>query len=341
MPGCSSGCRRSGNVNEGRFSKQWSWNGRSGRVPPVHKRIAVWYSLSVLGFLTISCKRSSDWQFSGTIETDEVRVASRYGGRVEAIGAWDGDRVTNGQMIVALDAAELRAQRDKAAAVLAELKAGPRPEEIAAAKREWEAIVAELDFARIEAKRARELLEQRAISESDRDRAVSRAASLERSAAASKSRYDLLMAGTRSEQIAQGQAAVAEIEARLREMEVLAPTNSVLEVLHVRRGDVLAPNQPVATLIVPQRIWVRVYVPEPMLAQLQIGQKISVRVDGFSNRQFGGSIEQINRIAEFTPRNVQTADERIKQVFGVKIALDNSEGLLRAGMGAEAEFGHR
>src|SRR5688572_23347404 len=156
MPGCSSGCRRSGNVNEGRFSKQWSWNGRSGRVPPVRKRIAVWYSLSVLGFLTISCKRSSDWQFSGTIETDEVRVASRYGGRVEAIGAWDGDSVTNGQIIVALDAAELRAQRDKAAAVLAELKAGPRPEEIAAAKREWEAILAELDFARIEAKRAKE-----------------------------------------------------------------------------------------------------------------------------------------------------------------------------------------
>ena len=302
----------------------------------MRKRIAVWYSLSVLGFLTISCKRSSDWQFSGTIETDEVRVASRYGGRVEAIGAWDGDSVTNGQIIVALDAAELRAQRDKAAAVLAELKAGPRPEEIAAAKREWEAILAELDFARIEAKRAKELLEQRAISESDRDRAVSRAASLERSAAASNSRYDLLLAGTRSEQIAQAQAAVAEIETRLREMEVLAPTNSVLEVLHVRRGDVLAPNQPVATLIVPQRIWVRIYVPEPMLARLQIGQKVSVRVDGFPNRQFGGSIEQINRIAEFTPRNVQTADERIKQVFGVKIALDNSEGLLRAGMGAEA-----
>ena len=151
----------------------------------------------------------------------------------------------------------------------------------------------------------------------------------------------MLMAGTRQEQIAQAQASLAEIESHLREMQVFAPTNSVLEVLHVRKGDVLAANQPVATLIVPQRIWVRVYVPETMLGQLKIGEQISVRVDGLDKRRFQGRVEQINRAAEFTPRNVQTADERIKQVFGVKIALDNSEGLLRAGMGAEAIFQSR
>ena len=302
----------------------------------MHNRFAVGCWFWALSLVAISCKKSSDWQYSGTIETDEIRVASRYGGRVEVIGAWEGDGLTNGQMIVALDAAELQAQRDKAAAVLAEMKAGPRREEIAAAKKEWEAIVADLEYARVEAKRARELLEDRAISESDRDRAVSRASSLERSAAAAQSRYELLVAGTRPEQIAQAQAALAEIETHLREMQVLAPTNCVLEVLHVRKGDVLAPNQPIATLIVPQRIWVRVYVPEPMLAQVKLGQKVSVRVDGFAGRQFPGVVEQINRTAEFTPRNVQTTAERIKQVFGIKIALDNSEDLLRGGMGAEA-----
>ena len=308
---------------------------------PVHKTVAVRYLLCALSFVAISCKRSSDWQFSGTIETDEIRVASRYGGRVETIGAWEGDGLTNNQLIVALDAAELQAQRDKAAAILAEMKAGPRREEIVAAKKEWEAVMAELEFARIEAKRAQELLDQRAISESDRDRAVTRSAALEKNAAAAESRHALLKAGTRPEQIAQAEAALAEIQTRLREMEVVAPTNSVLEVLHVRRGDVLPPNQPVATLIVPQRIWVRVYVPEPMLSQLKLGQKVAVRVDGFADREFSGVIEQINRAAEFTPRNVQTAAERIKQVFGIKIALDNSEGLLRAGMGAEAVFNPR
>jgi len=304
----------------------------------VHKPLALWCLLWALSFFAISCKRSSDQQFTGTIETDEIRVGSRYGGRVEMISAWEGDTLTNGQMVVALDAAELQAQRDRAAAMLAEMKAGPRREEIVAAKQDWEAVVAELEFARAEAKRSNELGDQKAISQTDRERAVSRAASLEKSAAAAKSRYDLLKAGTRPEQIAQAAAALAEIEARLREMQVLAPTNSVLEVLHVRKGDVLAPNQPVATLIVPQRIWVRVYVPETMLGGLKLGQEVSVRVDSFPNRQFPGRIEQINRAAEFTPRNVQTAAERIKQVFGIKIGLDNSEGLLRAGMGAEAIF---
>jgi HlyD family secretion protein len=111
--------------------------------------------------------------------------------------------------------------------------------------------------------------------------------------------------------------------------------------LHVRKGDVLAPNQPIATLIVPQRIWVRVYVPEPMLTRIKLGQKVSVRVDGFPGRQFPGEVEQINRNAEFTPRNVQTKAERIEQVFGIKIRLDNSEGLLRGGMGSEAVFESR
>ena len=307
----------------------------------MHKRLGACWLLWTLSFVAISCKRSSDWQFSGTIETDEIRVASRYGGRVEMIGAWEGDPLTNNQIIVALEAAELQAQRDKATAILAEMKAGPRPEEIAAANKEWEAVVAELDFARIEARRTQELAGERAVSESDRDRAVSRATSLERSAAAARSRYDLLLAGTRAEQIAQAAASLGEIEAHLREMQVLSPTNCVLEVLHVRKGDVLAPNQPVATLNVPQRIWVRVYVPEPMLAQIKLGQKVSVRVDGFAGRTFPGTVEQINRSAEFTPRNVQTTAERIQQVFGIKIALDNSEGLLRAGMGAEAVFDSR
>jgi HlyD family secretion protein len=306
----------------------------------VLNRVAFCGLVWALSFFAISCKRGSEPQFSGTIEADEIRVASRHGGRVEMLGAWEGDSLTNGQLIVALDAAELQAQRDKAAALLAELKAGPRQEEIAASMREWEAVVAELDFARVEAKRAKELLEQRAISESDRDRAVTRAISLERNAAAAQSRYELLQAGTRQEQIAQAAAALAEIDARFREMRVVAPTNSVLEVLHVRKGDVLAPNQPIATLIVPQRIWVRVYVPQPMLGQLTLGEKVAVRVDSFPGREFAGTIEQINRAAEFTPRNVQTAAERIKQVFGIKIALENSEGLLRAGMGAEAVFSH-
>jgi HlyD family secretion protein len=103
-------------------------------------------------------------------------------------------------------------------------------------------------------------------------------------------------------------------------------------------GDVLPANREVATLILPQHLWVRVYVPEPWLGLIKLGDAVRVRVDSSPDRDFSGTVEQINRKAEFTPRNVQTVEDRIKQVFGVKIRLDNKEDKLRAGMSADIFF---
>lgn len=275
---------------------------------------------------------------SGTIETDEARVASRYGGRVEKTLAQEGEALKGGQMIVELEAAELHAQRDRIAAVLAEAVAGPRKEEIAAAKADWEAQVAQLDFARADAKRAEELFAQKTISASERDLAVSKSDALAKTVAAAKSRYDLLLAGTRPEQINQTRAQLAELDTQLREMKVYAPTNCVLEVLSVKVGDVLAPNQSVATLLLTNHIWVRVFVPEPWLGYIKPGDTAKVRVDSFPGKDFAGTVEQIQRAAEFTPRNVQTVGERVNQVFGVKVRLNNAEGQLRAGMAADVFF---
>jgi HlyD family secretion protein len=275
---------------------------------------------------------------SGTIETDEARVASRYGGRVEKTLAQEGDPLGAGQVIVELEAAELRAQRDQAAAQLAELEAGPRKEEIAAAKHDWEALVATLDQARVDAKRAEELFAAKTISATEHDQALTRVRSLDANVAAAKSRYDLLLAGTRPERLAQARAQLAVIDAQLREMNIAAPTNSILEVLSVKVGDVLAPNQSVATLLLTNHLWVRVYVPEPWLGRIQLGQPVTVSVDSHPGKDFPGVVEQIARAAEFTPRNVQTVAERIKQVFGIKVRLDNREGILRAGMAADVTF---
>lgn len=275
---------------------------------------------------------------SGTIETDETRVASRYGGRVEKILAQEGDALASGQVIVELDAAELRPRRNLLAAQLAEAEAGPRKEEIATVKAEWEAQVAELDLARTDRKRADELFTDQTISETERDRAVTHERTLERSVAAANSRYELLLAGTRPERIAQALAQLAELDTQLREMKILTPTNCVLEVLSVKVGDVLAPNQPVATLLLTNHIWVRVFVPEPWLGHIKLDDTVKVRVDSFPGKDFPGMVEQIAREAEFTPRNVQTVGERVKQVFGVKVRLDNPEGQLRAGMAADLVF---
>jgi HlyD family secretion protein len=293
-----------------------------------------------LSFLLTSCNQNpgSNNAASGTIETDEVRVASRYGGRVEKLFAQDGDSLKAGQIIAELDAAELPARRDRISALLAELEAGPRKEEIAAAKAEWETQLAQLDFARTDARRAEELFAQKTMSTTERDQLVMRANSLEKNAAAAKSRYDLLLAGTRPEQIAQVRAQLAELDTQLREMKIAAPGDCVLEVLNVKVGDVLPPNQPIATLLLTNHLWVRVFAPEPWLGHIKLGDSAKVRVDSFPGKDFPGVVEQINRAAEFTPRNVQTVDERIKQVFGVKVRLENSDGQLRAGMSADVVF---
>ncbi len=121
-------------------------------------------------------------------------------------------------------------------------------------------------------------------------------------------------------------------------MKIVAPTNCVLEVLSVKPGDVLAPNQSVATLLLTNHIWVRVFVPEPWLGHIKLGDAVKVRVDAFAGKDFAGIVEQVAREAEFTPRNVQTVDERVKQVFGIKVKLDNAADQLRAGMSADVVF---
>ncbi len=265
-----------------------------------------------LGLLAGGCyahKPSGAHSVSGTIETDEVRVAPRYGGRVEKILVAEGDALKGGQVIAELDAAELRARRDQAAAQLAELEAGPE-----------------------------ELFSQKTISQTEREQAVTRSRALEKNAAAARSRYDLLLAGTRAERLAQARAQLAEIESQLREMKIVAPSDCVLEVLSVKVGDVLAPNGVVATLLLPQHIWVRVYVPETWLGHIKLGDLVKARVDSDPGQDFAGVVEQIAREAEFTPRNVQTVGERIKQVFGIKVRLDNRQGKLRAGMAADVIF---
>ena len=275
---------------------------------------------------------------SGSIVVDETRVASRYGGRVEKVFAQEGDGLTGGQLVAEISAAELRARRDQAAAQLAEAEAGPRKEEIAAAKADWESLTAQEILANSERQRAAELFAEKTISPIEHERAVTGAQSAQQAVAAAKARYDLLLAGTRPERLAQIRAQLAELDAHLAEMKIAAPTNCVLEVLSIKVGDVLAPNQSIATLLLTNHIWVRVFVPEPWLGYLKLGDAVKVRVDAFPDKEFTGVVEQVAREAEFTPRNVQTVGERVKQVFGVKVKLDNSEGQLRAGMAADVVF---
>jgi len=275
---------------------------------------------------------------SGTVEVDEVHVGPRFGGRIEKLPHQEGDELQAGDAIAELDAQELTARRALAAAQLEEMEHGPRPSEIEAARQDWESLKAQLVFAQADAKRATGLLASRVLSSSEAEKTISTADALVKSAEAARNRYELLREGTRPERIAQARAQLADIDAQLKEMRIVAPGHSILEVLSVKVGDVLAANREVATLILPDHLWIRVYVPATWLGDLRLGQKAELRVDGIKDKVFYGTVEQINREAEYTPRNVQTVEDRVRQVFGVKVRLENSDGALRAGMSGEVTF---
>jgi multidrug resistance efflux pump len=144
--------------------------------------------------------------------------------------------------------------------------------------------------------------------------------------------------GNRREDVDQANAAYAYDEARFRERQVIAPSAATVEVLDVRPGDLIAPNTPVATLLERDQIYVRIYIPETEIGRVQIGQKAEVRVDSFPKQIFSGTVEQINQQAEFLPRNVQTQEERVHQVFGVKIRIEDAAGRVLAGMAADVKL---
>jgi len=212
--------------------------------------------LAGLCFSSAGCQRAND-AVSGTIEVDEVHVAPRSGGRVAKIYAQEGEPLQVGDLIVEMDAAELSAQRDVTVA------------QLNTAERDVDVQVAQLEFLRADAQRAQELLKSHTVSPSETERAASAAKTQTQSVEAARMRVE------------QARAQVAQMDAQVREMKVVAPTASILEVLNVKVGDVLPPNREVATLILPQQLWVRVYVPEPWLGLIKLGDAVRVRVDSF------------------------------------------------------------
>lgn len=341
---------------------------------------------------------------SGTIEADEIHVGSRVSGRIAEVLVKEGQEVRQGQPLLRFDRYDLDARRSDAVAAIAQAEAsylkavnGSRPEEVAAAKAQAEAALMNYEMARngprkqeIDAARAdlnaaeadykvagatlariERLTRDGVQSKQDYDNAK---ATFDRASAAldaARQKLDLLLAGTRPEEIARAErqfkeatanrqlvehgarkediaaakaqldrarSALAQIETQLAELEVKAPADAVVEVFRPRPGDLVSPNSPVATLVEPDRLYVRVYVAEPDLIRVHLGAEVPVHVDSAQGDRFKGEIEHIASRGEFTPRNIQTRSEREHQVFAVRVRLDNSLRRLRAGMAADVNI---
>ncbi len=270
---------------------------------------------------------------AGTLEARSAEVGSLVGGRVAALHAEEGQAVEAGALLVSLEPdllepqlAEQRARVAEARALLTRAERGPREEEVERARLAWE-------NAATERRRLAPLRSTGVVSQRQYDDAVLAEQTAEE-------RYRELERGTRVEDVAAAAAVLereegrlAYLERQLQELEIRAPLAGVIEVLDLRPGDLVAAGAPVATLLEAGELTVRVYVPEPQLGRVRVGQEARVTVDTWPEREFPGRVVEIRDRAEYTPRNVQTLDQRADQVFGVKVAVAPAPEL-KAGMAA-------
>jgi membrane fusion protein YbhG len=263
--------------------------------------------------------------------------------------------------------AAARARAATAQAVLQETTAGTRSEELAAAEDRLAAQQVAVVRAQKDAERLHKLAAAGAAVPADVDNAdlTVQAAIAQRDAAAHQ--LDELRHGARREQVAQAAARAAEqraseqlvtagsrvedlraaeaqvqgaegkveqIQTMIGELTIKAPVAARVEALDLRPGDIIAPNQTAATLVEDDQLYVRIYVPETELGHVQVDQRVAIHVDSFPDQAFGGVVQRINSVGEYSPRNLQTADERADQVFATRVGITSGGDRLRAGMAA-------
>jgi HlyD family secretion protein len=286
---------------------------------------------------------------SGIIEADDVHVGSKVGGRVLRVVADEGQKVKAGDLLVVLEADEFKASLAEAQGVLkeaqaklAELVAGYRRQEVDQAKADWLAAKTQYENAERFRVRMKDLVAREMVAHQEYDDAKAKAEGDEQRMGSAKEKYDMLVAGSRKEEIDQArarveaaQAKVALLKTQLDETVVKAPVDAVVEVLDLEPGDLVGAGKPLATLLRTQELWVRAYLPEDKLGYARPELRVKVRVDSFPKKDFSGVVRRVHRQAEFTPRNVQTPEERVLQVFQIEVVVEDPDGVLRPGMNAD------
>ncbi len=303
-------------------------------------------------------------QVSGTIEATLVDLAFKIPGRLQERAVDEGDPVTAGQVVARLDAADqevlvsrARAEADSAKAFLAKLESGSRPEEVAEARAALEQARAaaesaesRLKLARDDLARYKDLLAQDVISRQRFDQAQSAyetAFNARREAAARIRRAEaglaLVLAGPRKEEIAQARAQVAATEQalalarrQLADTRLLAPAGGVVLSKAAEPGSFLNPGTTVITVGDLDHVWLRGYINETDLGRVRRNQAVKVTTDTYPGKEYPGRIGYISDQAEFTPKTVQTYQERVKLMYRIKIDLDNPHRELKPGMPADA-----
>jgi HlyD family secretion protein len=310
-------------------------------------------------------QRAGVLRVSGHVEATEIQVAPEVSGRILERPTSEGDRVASGDVIARLDARDtelqlrrLQAERAAADANRRLLAAGPRPEEVRQADAQAEAaaaeiatIEAELDAARMDLERFEALLAAHAGSVKQRDDARARVETLEarRRAAserlrAARENAERIRSGARRQELEAAAARVAAIDAQIAVLDeaihdavVKAPVSGIVTQTLAEAGELVGPGRPIVVITDLDHAWANLFVPEPMIPRLRLGQAATVFTDA-GGPGLPGTVTFISPRAEFTPRNVQTPEERSRLVYRIKVSVDNRDGILKPGMPVDAEL---
>ncbi len=290
---------------------------------------------------------------SGTVEAREADLGFQAAGRIVSINVDEGDAVQEGRVLAVLDTAEMAARRAAAAAQveaaraqLTELERGSRPEELAQARAVAAAARQRLDDAQRDLQRTRTLKEGGAVSQEALDKASTAQMVAKSQADQAEEQLRLVEAGPRRErieaaraQVRQAEATVKQLEAALSNAVIRAPFAGVVTIRHREPGEVVSPGLPVLTLMNPAERWVRIYVREDAVGRIRLGEPATIASDADPDRRYAGRVSFIASEAEFTPKNVQTTEERIKLVYAVKVAITGEAPALKQGVPADVVVG--
>jgi HlyD family secretion protein len=252
--------------------------------------------------------------YFGTIEATEVKISSEIMGRVLEVGFDEGDIVKASDRLVRIDDESLRAQKDQALAVLF------------AAKSRVDALTANINNVDSNLRRSNNLLSTGSISTQKYD--------------SIKTEKEVLTAERKAMegQIEQAKATIKNVEIQIGRAIVYAPVSGTILNRSVEPGEIVMPGSLLFTMADLKNCYVRIYIPETILGRVKIGQKVKIFSDSYPNKHYFGKVTTISSQAEFTPKNVQTKEERVRLVYGVKVAVENLEGELKIGMPVDAEF---
>jgi HlyD family secretion protein len=303
--------------------------------------LGAWYVL-----LKVPQRSAEALVLYGNVDIREVNLGFRVPGRVGEVLREEGDAVKAGEVLARLDdepyrraVEESRAQVASLRARLELLEAGNRPQEIAQAG----AVVGEREVACTNAlrlyRRQEELFQKQGISVQQRDDAEALYREAEARLKSAREQLNLLEAGFRSEEIAQGKAdlarasaALATAELNLADTVLKAPTDGIVLTRAQEPGAIVSPSATVLTVSLVRPVWVRAYVHEPELGRIHPGMKVSVETDSRPGKPYTGQIGYISPQAEFTPKNVETKELRTSLVYRLRVTVVNPDEGLRQGM---------